>query len=117
MVVAMEAFPPSAMPAMYGFYVNKVYGLNVRITELFSLSEQERDKYLKKQDKAFVYMPNCSEEKLYSISRLWNRQVEIYMRLGETCILHFNIKGSGPLDSYEYQQAHRHKSWLWGYGS
>lgn len=117
MVVAMEAFPPSAMPAMYGFYVNKVYGLNVRITELFSLSEQERDKYLKKQDKAFVYMPNCSEEKLYSISRLWNRQVEIYMRLGETCILHFNIKGSGPLDSYEYQQAHRHKSWFWGYGS
>lgn len=96
MVVAMEAFPPASMPAMYGFYPNKVYGLNAKVTELLSLSEEERDRALERRDQAFVFMPNCTEKKLYDLSRRWERFAGVYMRLGGTCVLGFSEKGEIP---------------------
>lgn len=96
MVVAMEAFPPEAMPAMYGFYPNKVYGLNAKVTELVSLDEEARDRALEHHHRAFVFMPNCTEKKLYDLSKRWNRFAGVYMRLGGTCILGFSEKGAPP---------------------
>ncbi len=92
-VIALEAFPPPSMPAMYGFYVNKVYGLNVPVTELFSLPEEMRDAALQHRENAFIWMPNCSPAKLETVSKSWNRAIGIYGKLGSVCLLEVSEKG------------------------
>jgi len=93
-VVALEAFPPPVMPAMYGFYVNKVYNLDVPVTELFSLPEEERDAFLARRENAFIWMPNCSPDKLDAVSKSWNRAVGVYGKLGTACLLEFSEKNA-----------------------
>lgn len=94
MVVPIEAFPPQAMPAMYGFYINKVYGFNVPVIDLVHMSDKERDKVLERHWSAFVYMPNCEEWKLMEISKRWKRKINILGNLGTTCMLTFQRPGS-----------------------
>lgn len=94
LVVALEAFPPKAMPAMYGFYANKVYGQNVRVTELVQLPEAEREAALARQAGAFVFMPNCEEWKLVAVSQKWGRKIDVYGNLGTTCLIFFQRPGS-----------------------
>ena len=86
-VIAVEGFPPVVMPAMYGFYVNRVYGLNVPVTELFSLDEETRNKVLERKEEAFIWMPNCNTEKLQQVANKWHRSLGVYGRLPDTCIL------------------------------
>lgn len=92
-VIAVEAFPPPAMPAMYGFYVNKVYHLNVPVTELFSLPEEDRNAVLTRGKHAFVWMPNCFPDKLEQVSKAWNRPLSIYGKLGTVCLLEVEEEG------------------------
>ena len=94
MVAAVEAFPPQSMPAMYGFYVNKVYGLNTRVTELVHLGAPEREAALERHRGAFVFMPNCEEWKLLEISKRWGRKIDVYGNLGTTCLIGFQAAGS-----------------------
>ena len=86
-VIAAEGFPPSAMPAMYGFYVNRVYGLAVPVTELFTLDESARNEVLKRKDNAFIWMPNCTTDKLQKVADKWHRSLGVYGHLPDTCIL------------------------------
>ncbi len=94
MVVALEAFPPKAMPAMYGFYANKVYGQHARVTELAQLPAPEREAALARQERAFVFMPNCEEWKLVTVSQKWGRRINIFGNLGTTCLISFQGPGS-----------------------
>lgn len=95
-VVALEAFPPASMPALYGFYVNKVYGLHVPVTELVSLSDKERNRVLERRQQAFIWMPNCTSQKLKDISTRWNRTVNISAVLWNVCFLDISDIVSSP---------------------
>ncbi len=87
MVIAVEAFPAQAMQAMFNFYPNRVYGLNVPVTELVSLDEAQRNEMLKRQDDAFVFMPNCEDSKLKYLLSTWHRSVGIHSRVANACML------------------------------
>ena len=89
-VVALEAFPPVTMPALYGFYVNKVYHLNIPVTELFYLDESTRNKLLARQKEAVIWMPNCTDEKLAKLSQDWQRTIYIKERQNLVCFLEIN---------------------------
>jgi hypothetical protein len=75
------------MPAMYGFYVNRVFGLNVPVTELFSLDDESRNRALTRKENAFIWMPNCTKAKLQKVSSKWNRSLGVYGRVSDVCIL------------------------------
>ena len=91
MVIPVEAFPPQTMPAMYGFYVNKVFGLNVTVIDLVHLDQATRDAVLERHWGAFVFMPNCEEWKLEEISKAWHRKINVHGKLGTTCILSLSL--------------------------
>ncbi len=86
-VVAIEAFPPAVMPYLYGFYVNKVYHLNIPVTELFALDEQARNKALQRQSAAVIWMPNCTSKKLEKLASDWQRDIYVTKRFGTVCFL------------------------------
>ena len=86
-VIAVEGFPPVTMPAMYGFYVNRVFGLNVPVTELFWLDDESRNRALTRKENAFIWMPNCTKAKLQKVSSKWNRSLGVYGRVSDVCIL------------------------------
>ena len=87
-VVAMEAFPPVTMPALYGFYVNQIYHLDIPVYELFSLEEKERNALLNSQEEGVMWMPNCTEEKLQKLSLKWkNRSIYVTEQIGLVCFL------------------------------
>lgn len=88
-VIAIEAFPPPVMPAMYGHYVNKMYHLKIPVTELYSLDEAQREAALVRRDKAVIWMPNCTTDlhKLPLVAQKWHRNVDIVMSMGNICVL------------------------------
>lgn len=86
-VIAVEGFPTQAMPAMYGFYLNRVFLTNTPVTELFSLDPETLNEVLKRKEKAFIWMPNCTQEKLLKVSQKWGRSLGIYGKIGNTCVL------------------------------
>jgi len=86
-VIAMEAFPPQSMPAMYGFYVNKIYKLNMPVYELFFMEEAKREALLARQEDAVIWMPNCTQDKLSRISLEWKKIVYTYDHVGFVCFL------------------------------
>lgn len=93
-VVAMEAFPPASMEAMYGFYPNRVFGKNVRVTELWQMDEKTREAALARRDAAVIWMPNCSEKKLGLLSKTWERAVGVEAKVGNTCFIRLTEKGN-----------------------
>ena len=92
-VIAVEAFPPNAMQAMYAFYPNQIYGMNAKVTALYQLDEASREEALKRRHNALIWMPNCDIKKLNHISREWDRGVGIEGLLGQTCFLQLSEKG------------------------
>ena len=92
-VIAVEAFPPAAMPAMYGYYTHQVLGLNVPVIELFQLDEIARNKALSRRENALLWLPNCEVKKLAKISHLWNRAVAVEGLLGSSCLLQIGEEG------------------------
>ena len=98
-VVAMEAFPPVTMPAMYGFYANRIYGLNVPVTEVFSLDEPARNAVLARQRDGIMWLPHCGDEKLSKLSLRWKRAVYVTDRIGTACLLEVDpveTRGKNP---------------------
>lgn len=93
-VIAMEAFPPASMEAMYAFYPNQVYGMNAKVTELYQLDAAARDKALERRKNALIWMPNCNIVKLSRLSREWDRAIGIEGKLGSSCFLQLSEKGS-----------------------
>ena len=92
-VIAIEAFPPNSMPALYGFYVNKIYHMNIPVTELFSLDESTRDHLLSYQKNAIIWMPNCVDAKLNKLSTSWGeRAIYVNGRIGTVCFLQIGPK-------------------------
>ena len=96
MVLAVEAFPPRAMPAMYGYYIHKVYGVKADVTELVHLNPQERERVLARNKDAFVFMPNCEEWKLRKVADQWNKHLNIYGNLGSVCLLFITDQPETP---------------------
>ncbi len=92
MVIAIESFPPSAMADLYGYYINKIYKLNVPVTELVHLSQQEREKAFARMDKAFICMPKCQEWKLKQISENWHKEVHLRGIVGSSCLISLEEK-------------------------
>lgn len=86
-VVALEAFPPPVIPALYGFYINRVYGQNTRVTDLLALNEEELAEALARQRNAVVIMPNCTDERLKYVITYWKRSLGIYERISTVCFL------------------------------
>ena len=71
-VVAVDAFPPTSMSALYGFYHNYVFKTGIKVTALTGLTKEEREKALKKVENAFIWMPHCFPQKLDYIREKWN---------------------------------------------
>ena len=92
-VIAIESFPPPSMEAMYGFYPNKIFGMDTKVTELWQLPEAERDAHLERRDQAVLWMPNCNPVKLKLISEKWQRVVGVEKMLVGSCFLRFSDKG------------------------
>lgn len=88
LVVAMESFPPETMKALYGFYVNQIYHLNMPVTELYYLNESARNEALSRPN-TVVWMPNCVERKLEKLSLMWNSTIYVTDREGTACFLTF----------------------------
>ena len=86
-VISMEAFPPASMEAMYGFYPNQVYHMNAKVTELYQLPRETRNKLLSRRKNAIIWMPICEMEKLTRLSQEWQRPVGIEGPLGRSCFL------------------------------
>ena len=93
-VIAIESFPPPTMTAMYSFYPNHLFGMNVPVTELWQLPDQERDEVLKRRDKAVIWMPNCNPVKLKLISEKWTRLVGVERMLWGSCFVRLSEKGA-----------------------
>ena len=91
-VIAVEAFPPQALEAMYSFYPNQVYHMNARVTELYHLDEAARDEALKRREKALIWMPNCDIVKLSRVSKEWNRAIALEGKVGSSCFLQLSDK-------------------------
>lgn len=86
-VIAMEAFPPNSLEAMYSFYPNTLYGMNARVTELYHLDETARDRALERSSQAFIWMPNCNVVKLSRLAQEWRRSVGVKHHLSTSCFL------------------------------
>ena len=91
--VALEGFPPASMKPMYEFYLNKVFGLNVNVTELYQLPADEREKLLTQREKAVIWMPNCNTEKLVRLAQEWDRSIGIENKIGTSCFLQLSEPG------------------------
>lgn len=105
-VVAVEAFPPASMAAMYGFYPNQIFKMNQPVTELFQLGGAARDQVLERRNQAIIWMPNCDEKKLKRVSDDWNRAVLVYFRLGNSCFLQVSDKGDLKPRGWELPTPH-----------
>ena len=92
-VIAMESFPPPTMEAMYGFYPNRVFNMNVPVTELWQLPQAEREEKLARRDQAVIWMPNCGPVKLKTLSEKWQRAVGVEKMVWGSCYLRFGEKG------------------------
>lgn len=92
-VIALEAFPPTSMNAMYGFYPNEVWHMNARVTELYHLDEAAREKELAEREKAVILMPNCTSSRLNRLSKEWERAIAVEMQEGNSCFLKLTDKG------------------------
>ncbi len=92
-VVAIESFPPPSMNAMYGFYANKIFNMNRKVTELWQLSDEERESVLKQKDQAVIWMPNCNPVKLKMISEKWKRVIGVEKMLFGSCFLRIADEG------------------------
>lgn len=91
-VIALEAFPPNSLEAMYAYYPNQIYGMNARVTELYHLDETARDEALKRRKNAFIWMPNCNVEKLARLAKEWNRGVGVERIVSTSCFLQLTDK-------------------------
>lgn len=92
-VVAIEAFPPNSMQALYSFYPNYVFQMNAKVTALYQLSHKEQMEALKRKENALIWMPHCSTYKLRAISLIWNRVVGIEGKLGYSCFIRLGEEG------------------------
>lgn len=95
-VVALEAFPPSSMEAMYAFYPNQVFGMNTRVTELWQMDEPAREKALARRENAVIWMPNCNTNKLAHLTQKWDRAAAVELRVKTSCFLKLADKGTRP---------------------
>ena len=91
-VIAMEAFPPSSMEAMYAFYPNQVFGMHVPVTELWQLDEPAREEALARRENAVIWMPNCNVGKLSRLTRQWNRAAAVELQVKTSCFLKLTDK-------------------------
>ncbi len=102
-VIAMEAFPPNSLEAMYSFYPNTLYGMNARVTELFHLDEAARDAALERRSQALIWMPNCNVLKLSRLAEEWKRGVGVESYLGSSCFLQLSDKGYKSFPPWQKQ--------------
>lgn len=101
-VIAIEAFPPQSMNAIYSFYPNQIYKMNAKVTELYQLDENERNKILERRDRALIIMPNCNEIKLSHLSYSWQRNITIVGTVGTNCVLQLSDKQPARKDQSNY---------------
>lgn len=92
-VVAMEAFPPASMDAMYGFYLNKVFHATTPVHEIYNLPADQREAFLARRDNAVIFMPNCTLDKLSNLSREWKRSVGVEQKMELSCFLRLADEG------------------------
>ena len=114
-VVAMEAFPPSSMNAMYAFYPNQVFKMGTTVTELYNIEPALREAALARRDKAVIWMPNCTAAKLGRLSQEWGRAIGVAGKAGTSCFLELTDKGvlTPPADwqSADTEQLSRLGGW------
>jgi hypothetical protein len=87
-VVAVDAYPPSSMSALFGFYHNHVFKTGIKVTALTGLEKKEREKALKRAKDAFIWMPHCEPRKLNYVRKNWEvATITHTLFLRESCFL------------------------------
>jgi len=86
-VVAIEDFPQESMVPMYSFYLHHQFGMNTKVTEVYSLDKEEFEKIADRQQDGVFWMPNCMPDKMEKIISKWGRRVGIFARYEVTCFL------------------------------
>lgn len=92
-VISMTDFPPQSMVPMYSFYLHQIYGVPVKVTELYQLPEAEREQALLRKNQALIWMPTCDPKKLNQLSEEWERGIGIEVELGRSCFVKLADKG------------------------
>ncbi len=100
-VVAVDAYPPSSMSALFGFYHNQVFKTGIKVTALTGLDKKEREKALERVEDAFIWMPHCYPKKMDYVREKWNVALTPHtIFFGESCFLLMTGPGHqvGPVE-------------------
>ena len=86
-VVALEAFPTESLQPMYSFYPNHYFHINQPVYELLHMPAVERERLVDRQEKAVMWMPNCTPEKMEKWAQLLEHNMSIFGHLHSTCFI------------------------------
>jgi len=116
-VVAIEAFPQESMAPMYSFYLHHQFGMNTKVTEVYSLDKEEFEKIVDRQQDGVFWMPNCDSMKIEEIMAKWNRNVGFFAQYERTCFLLVAGKDRKTIDpnlqeDYQNRFMTASKQWL-----
>ena len=100
-VISMAPFPQQTMVPMYSFYLHKIYGVPVKVTELYRSPEAEREQALLRKDQALIWMPLCDPKRLDQLSEEWDRGIGIEGVLGRSCFIKLTDEGQNLDPSWQ----------------
>ena len=102
-VITAVPFPAEAMDEMYGFYLNKRFGMHVNVTELNHRNIMERQILLNDRHNATIWVPDCQPQRLAKLAKDYNRQIGIEgLIYGAGCIIQMADEGAVKKPAFEF---------------
>ncbi len=107
-VASISGYPPPAMEAMYGYYLNDVWHQQIQVKELYQLPAEERNKLLEQYPEKLIYMPSCQERELNQLYKKWNRLMAIRHIFGASCYVQVSKEGETRDPRYWFNEKGQH---------
>ncbi len=86
-VIAVEAFPPSTMSAMYGFYPHYRFHIPKEVHEIFRAAPATREALLARADQALLWLPHCSNKNMDLVTQTFQRSMAIFGKVYDNCFI------------------------------
>ena len=93
LVASLTGYPPAAMNAMYGYYLNDVWGGKVKVYELFHIPEAEREAILQAHPNSLIYLPSCMTKDIPRLAGKWKRSIVLRRMFGGSCYIQVSDYG------------------------
>ena len=76
-IITNITFPVDSMESLYGFYLNRRFGANMPVFELWKRPVAERESLLSTRKDAVIWIPKCAPDFLNRLALSWRRQIGV----------------------------------------